>query len=184
MEKDPQANANGAPEQSQDLTCATHPNKLIEKVCLEENCETSLLCSECSASHPFSHVSKTVALDFLTDDSKFLAKINKKLEKLKQQRKQELQAKFDRVKKEMTEQLEASFKSLEGRFETVFDQKVDSLLLRDYRDFLESFELNRSRYHLNLLRDKYRKLAQPVRPEGELTRPSRDPRAQTGQRVC
>ena len=125
---------------------------------MAETCETPLLCKECSSGHPFGHASKTISVESLTDKDKFLTKMNKKLAKLREKKREEIFIKTKMLKEKMMKQLEDSFKSLEGKFEETFDEKVDSLLLRDYKDFVEQFEINKSQYHLTMLKEKYKKL--------------------------
>lgn len=158
MEKQQESEISNQIDPNKKLFCTTHPENEIEKVCLEESCETPLLCKECTSSHPFGHASKTVTLESLTDKEKFLTKMNKKLSKLRENKREEIHIKTKMLKEKMMKQLEESFKALEGKFEETFDQKVDSLLLRDYKDFVKLYEINKSQYHLNLLKDKYRKL--------------------------
>ena len=94
--------------------------------------------------------------------------MNKKLAKLKESRKEGINIQMKLLKEKMLKQVEDSFKSLESRFEDTFDEKVESLLLRDYRDSVDQFEENQSRHFLSSLRDKYRKLIFTPRKEGSL----------------
>jgi hypothetical protein len=168
MEKSTEKDSTKPAEVEKELVCATHEDRPIIKVCLDEKCETQLLCLDCTAKHPFSHVSKTITLESLTDKDKFLTKIKKKLEKLKKDKKEELEIKLKLLKEKMLKKVEDSFKSLEGKFESTFDDKIDSLLLKDYHDFVELFEINQSRYHLKMLKDKYLKLIHSNKDQSNL----------------
>ena len=169
MEKSKEKDPTIESEPKKELICTEHENRPIIKVCLDEKCETQFLCLDCTAKHPFSHASKTITLDSLTNKEKFLTKMKKKLDKLRDEKKCEIQLKMKLLKEKMIKKVEESFKSLEGKFESTFDEKIDSLLLRDYNDFVELFEINQSQYHLSMLKEKYAKLIHSTRDNSNKT---------------
>ena len=132
-----------------------HENKIISKICFENNCDKELLCEDCVKDHPFGHVVKTTDIEQLLNKESYKKKLEIKTKELKTNTKNEIKEQIQKLKNESLEEINNEFKKYDKKFEEMFEENKNKFLISKYNHFVEIFKENKSKTDLILLAQKY-----------------------------
>lgn len=135
--------------------CLKHEGKPIKKICLIKDCETPLLSEELLKSHPFGHVSRTKTIEDITNRKKILTRLKKKVGEIKKRKAEEVDIELKAIEEALVKEVRDTFKGLRGKFDQLFDEKVESILVGEYQDYVDLYNQNKGSDDLQLMRDMY-----------------------------